>query len=174
MATQAFPVASISYQTTNLSTWETWRWYPTQTSFLGFNYQQVVYPTTSIFTSDVWVTAVTAPVRLTPEELAAIGKREADARKKACALLMSLLCARQRRRLSRSGFFELQIGVRLYRIRPGCRVERFDAATRKLASLYCIHPRDRLVAEDEAIAQKLLLEGNEALFLATANEMRAA
>lgn len=117
---------------------------------------------------------------LTPEEVeqlnAANAKREQEreaAKGKARKLLMELLQEEQQKQFEKDGSFELEVNGRLYRIRPGSKVERMDKARKQVESLFCIHPKDyELPAEDWAIGQKLLLEASESEFLRIANETR--
>jgi len=123
----------------------------------------------------------------TPEQIAADNaraekeqrerrERQLLAKKKAEAALKSTLSKRQAEQLEKDGAFELEVGERLYRIRPGSRVERLCPKTKKLQSYFCIHPHNahEMPAEDTAISQKLLLEAAEAEFLRLANETRVA
>jgi hypothetical protein len=90
--------------------------------------------------------------------------------------LVSALERKQREAFEKEGMFELVVNDRLYRIRPGARVERLDKKTRKIQSYFCIHSSYAypLPSEDIALGQKLLLESNEQEFLRIANETRAA
>jgi hypothetical protein len=101
------------------------------------------------------------------KRLAAVGK--------ARTLLLEFLDEAQREQLAKSNTFELAIGDRRYRIRPGSRVERLNESG-LVVSRFCIHPPHQhgLPPEDVALGQKLLLESDEAEFLRTANETRVA
>jgi hypothetical protein len=103
-------------------------------------------------------------------------RKEVARRKRAKAALFLMLTKTQREQLKREQSFELQVNARLYRIRPGSRVERLDPVTKKAESYFCIHPElgHDLPQEDVAIGQKLLLEANEQEFLRIANETKAA
>jgi len=119
------------------------------------------------------------PRELTPEEKQKIAeeeKKREEARKRARSLLCSLLTEEQNKQFEKDNAFELQVGDRLYRVRPGARVERLNRSTRNIESYFCIHPPHTysLPAEDWAIAQKLALETDEKSFLATANETKVA
>ena len=78
--------------------------------------------------------------------------------------------------MEKDGAFLLEVNGRLYRIRPGARVERLDPATKALKSYFCIHPElsHGVPYDDWAISQKLLLEADEPAFLKLANETRVA
>jgi hypothetical protein len=99
-----------------------------------------------------------------------------EASKKARTLLVRHLSKPQQEQLEVQGAFELEVNDRLYRVRPGARVERINKKTRRIESYFCIHPEShhRLPAYDVALSQKLLLEANEREFLSIANETRAA
>ncbi len=104
-------------------------------------------------------------------------RREEAARKaRATEALVSVLNEKQREQFTKDRHFELQVNAKLYRIRPGSRVERLDPKTKAVQSYFCIHPPTEhgLPAEDVAIAQKLHLESDETSFLKIANESRAA
>lgn len=105
-------------------------------------------------------------------EAEATAKRE-KAKTRARETLLFLLDPRQREQLEAENAFELEVGSRRYRIRPGRKVERLDAAGR-VTSFFCAHPPTHLglPADDIAISQKLWLETDENGFLAIANETR--
>jgi hypothetical protein len=115
----------------------------------------------------------------TAAEIAAEEKRVAAqeaAKERARHLLCSLLDEEQTTQLMKDNSFELQVGDRLYRVRPGCRVERLEKTTKKVESYFCIHPdlAHNVPHYDWAISQKLWLETDEAGFLRIANETKAA
>jgi hypothetical protein len=103
-------------------------------------------------------------------------KKTAEAREKAKKTLSSVLSKKQREQYVKEGVFELDVNGRLYRVKPGCRVERLHPETKKVQSYFCIHPHNahEIPPEDTALSQKLLLEAAEAEFLKLANETRAA
>lgn len=110
-------------------------------------------------------------------EAARLRAEEAQAAaKKAKELLIAALTLAQREQFAKENAFELQVNDKLYRIRPGHRVERLNSKTKKTESYFCIHPshEHRLPNEDVALGQKLFLEAAEAEFLRIANETRAA
>lgn len=98
------------------------------------------------------------------------------AKARAQELLESVLDDAQKDQLQKEEHFELQVGDRYYRIRPGSRVERLNSKTKKVESYFCIHPSldHRLPPADVALSQKLWLETNEKEFLRIANETKAA
>lgn len=92
--------------------------------------------------------------------------KSANARK----LLLEALHDSQRQELERDGYFHVETrdGTRRYRLapsRPPIRVHGEDG--RRWS--YCIHPEYGYPAEDVVLAQKLLLESDEAAFLSIAN-----
>lgn len=101
-------------------------------------------------------------------------KERESAAARANELLESLLTEAQKQQYAKERAFELQVNDKLYRIAPGNRVARLDPTTRKVESWFCIHPEHThiLPSEDVAVAQKLLLETNEAEFLRIANETK--
>lgn len=125
---------------------------------------------------------VTVPAPETEEQRLEREQRERDAaakeaarRKRAKDALLSVLTEAQRQQLETEKCFELQVNERLYRVRPGSRVERLDPQSKQIESYFCIHPelRHNLPSEDVALSQKLLLETNEKEFLRIANETKA-
>lgn len=140
-------------------------------------------------TSDTSPLNQVAPVELIPEELAAQQERieaaaekwriaeakrkrkRQEARKKAKALLVAELTEQQRDQLNEMAAFlvETEEGRR-YRIKNGWsgNVEELDEDGRVIAR-YCIHPRLSVPHEDNMLAQKLMLETDEAAFQRIAN-----
>lgn len=102
--------------------------------------------------------------------------KEATRRKRAKEALCVALTKEQQEQLENEKHFELRVNNKLYRIRPGSRVELLDERTKKILRYYCIHPElsHDLPCEDVALSQKLLLEADEHMFLRVANETRAA
>lgn len=102
-------------------------------------------------------------------------QRRREAKARARATLERFLDAAQRKQLQTQRFFEVVVGEakRRYRVMQGRagNVHLVDADGRKVAS-YCIHPRMGVPDEDTMLAQKLMLEHNEAEFLRVANEQR--
>jgi hypothetical protein len=113
----------------------------------------------------------------TPAELQKMeeDKRRRDAaRQRARDLLCSTLTDQQREQLHKENAFDLEVAGRIYRIRPGRKVERL-ALDGKAEALFCIHPdfSHGLPEDDVALSQKLLLEADEAAFLRIANKFAA-
>lgn len=156
-------------------------WYQWNTQFLG---GQVIYQPVPIPVTMAQQPVETAEQRIAREERELVQKREyemlvakkAAAKVRARQTLTSTLSRRQQEEFERDGTFELLVNDRLYRVRPGCRVERLDPKSKAIKSYFCIHPANAhdLPGEDWAISQKLLLEANEAEFLRLANETRVA
>lgn len=95
-------------------------------------------------------------------------KRSEEVKERARALLTRNLNAEQRDSLERNGYFDLNIGGKHYRIRQGTHGNvRLVVGDREVTS-FCIQPND-VPAEDAMLAQKLLLETDEASFLRIAN-----
>lgn len=86
--------------------------------------------------------------------------------------LESCMTEEQVAQLAAENCFDVPVNGKLYRIRPGNRVELLDTETKKPTALYCIHPESHygLPKDDVALAQKLLLEADEEIFLRTANK----
>lgn len=93
--------------------------------------------------------------------------------RRAKRLLNSCLNVRQRAELRSFGWFRVTVGERTYRIKSGSsgNVELLGTDGRAVEK-YCIHPKEWLPIHDVMLAQKLLLEADEAQFLATANKSR--
>ena len=130
---------------------------------------------TAINTPNVWCP------KLTPEEIAArdaeverMRIRREDAGKRAKVLLGSVLNKDQQGDLDKSGYFDVEVSGRKYRITPGAKVIALDHKGKAMHRL-CIHPEFRhdLPVEDIAIAQKLMLETRESEFLRIANKWAA-
>jgi hypothetical protein len=77
----------------------------------------------------------------------------------------------QREELEKTRSFILRTEKRIYRIRIQNTVEELDKDSRVIAR-FCIHP-DRVPAHDAALAQKLMLEADEASFHRIANRHAA-
>ena len=89
-------------------------------------------------------------------------------------LLVTLLNNNQRESWAKEKRFDVLVRGKLYRLRPYDRVQLIEKDKPTLA--YCIHPsfEHDLPAEDVLLAQKLMLETNEAEFLRIANATRVA
>lgn len=172
--------------TTTVNVWSTWNNAYYQTYVIG---NAIALPTRLGYVNGNVATYVQAQFidERTPEQIEAdrvrqqneariANERKLLAKKKATDALKDTLSKRQIEQFDKEGTFELQVNDRLYRIRPGSRVERICPQTKKVQSYFCIHPHNahELPAEDVALSQKLLLEAAEAEFLALANETRAA
>jgi hypothetical protein len=91
-----------------------------------------------------------------------------EARKRARTLLMQSLTRDQQRSLEERQYFDLKIGGKHYRIRQGTHGNvRLVQGDQEMVS-YCAQPDD-VPAEDAMLAQKLMLETDEAAFLRVAN-----
>jgi uncharacterized membrane protein len=111
--------------------------------------------------------------RKAEEERKAQEERRKKAATRAKELLVRLLDADQEKEYVEKGTFELRTDKARYRIRPGDRVEELNPEG-KVTARFCIHPSDSwMPREDWAIAQKLMLETDEATFLRTANRSAA-
>jgi hypothetical protein len=100
------------------------------------------------------------------------------ARATARITLLSLLDQPQKEMLTREAAFELRVEDRLYRIRPGSTVQQIEPGSGRVLCSFCIHPYPEkgewIPEDDSAIAQKLLLEADENLFLQIANRRNYA
>lgn len=139
-----------------------------------------VWPTSYLVTNVIYNTWPCEPE--TPEQTAARLAQEAkwDEEQKQIAarareLLEAVLNAEQREQLKKESFFDLETSSgRIYRIKPGRKVERLDPVTKKATSLFCIHPIVPVPADDIAVSQKMWLDTDEEGFLKTANETKLA
>jgi hypothetical protein len=94
--------------------------------------------------------------------------KEEESRKRARALLMQSLTRDQQRSLEERSYFDLNVGGKHYRIRQGTHGNvRLVQGEQETVS-YCAQPDD-VPAEDAMLAQKLMLETDEAAFLRVAN-----
>lgn len=100
-------------------------------------------------------------------------KRAAEAKARAEKLLVQCFTPEQKTSLDVRGFFYVAVGEKKYRIERGYagNVKLVDAEDRPIES-FCIHPSVRVPDADAMLAQKLLLEADEAAFLRTANRTR--
>ena len=162
----------VTYQTV-ITTATTTINYPMQTSY----YQQEYYVPINSYV------AQTISYELTDEQIREYEQQERDRqaketarRKRAKDALFLTLNDQQKQQFEKDEFFELQVNARLYRVRPGRRVERLHSETKEIESYFCIHPElhHDLPPEDVAISQKLWLETREDEFLRIANETKAA
>lgn len=94
-------------------------------------------------------------------------KAEADAR--ANELLETHLTEEQRRQLKELDAFIVDLKSKQYRIRRGWTGNVEEIKDGMIVARLCIHPRDQVPYGDHMLAQKLMLETNEAEFLRIAN-----
>lgn len=112
------------------------------------------------------------PVALEPPRVIA---DEAD--KRAEALLLANLTPEQAAQYRRDRRFDVAVGLRLYRISWGWagNVHLINSSGDLMAK-FCIHPTEAVPFADNMLAQKLMLEADEAQFWRVANRtvLRAA
>lgn len=96
-------------------------------------------------------------------------RKHTEARAKARALLFAGLDRDQIESLEKHRYFDLKVAGRCYRIHQGTHgnVRLLDDAGREV-TLYCAQPNG-VPTEDAMLAQKLLIESDEAAFLRVAN-----
>ena len=97
-------------------------------------------------------------------------KAEADAR--ANELLEAYLTDEQRRQLRELDAFIVDLKSKQYRIRRGWAGNVDEIKDGMVVARHCIHPISRVPYGDHMLAQKLMLENNEAEFLRIANRTR--
>jgi hypothetical protein len=97
--------------------------------------------------------------------------RRANAQERARALLNELLDEHERAQLAQRGYLQIASPSRqqrFYRIpRHGGRVRMYEYG--KVVSLLCVGPAEPLPTADVILLHKLMIEGNEEAYLATAN-----
>jgi len=167
-------------------TFQTWATAASQTATIGNCYQYGLesqtygYPAANTYGYTTVCNTFYYPIQIeeTEEQRAEREQRQRDEaakdaarRKRARELLVDVLNPEQREQFEKDGHFELLVNGRLYRVRPERRVELLDLKSKRTLSYYCVHPdlTHYLPAEDVALAQMLLLQSDEATFLATAN-----
>jgi hypothetical protein len=98
-------------------------------------------------------------------------QEQAEADTKAETLLRACLTAEQNEDLQKKGCFYLYVGDKKYRVKRGYagNVELVDSKDDRTIHRYCIHPQMRVPDADAMLAQKCMLEANEAEFLRIAN-----
>lgn len=94
-----------------------------------------------------------------------------QAQQRARALLMTNLTPAQRDSLEKNQFFDIDIGGKLYRIRQGTHGNVRLVENGRETTLFCAQPNG-VPTEDAMLAQKLMLETDEAAFLRVANARR--
>jgi hypothetical protein len=148
-------------------------WITTTTTTIS----NIVYPAW-----DAWNTGGATPTvwrfeSPTPEQVAAELQAQADrlaeeqaAAARARVILEENLTEEQRKQLADNNWFEVITPKGTYRIRRGWagNVDRLDDGGR-VRDRFCIHPSESVPPEDNMLAQKLLLEANEEMFLRIAN-----
>ncbi len=95
-------------------------------------------------------------------------KMTAEADRKAKQLLIENISKEQRRTLRDKGYFDVQVKGKTYRIRWGSHGNVYLVHGDREVVSYCIQPPD-VPPGDAMLAQKLLLETDEASFLKIAN-----
>lgn len=105
---------------------------------------------------------------------AAQAREREKANERAEKLLMEHLSPQQVDQLRVSGYFDVVVQGKTYRINRGRagNIQLLDPSGRKATHRYCIHPRELCPDADSMLAQKLLLEADEPTFLRTANATR--
>ena len=100
----------------------------------------------------------------------AVAAEKAAAAARAQVILEEHLSAEQRKQLADNNWFEVITAKRRYRIRRGWagNVDGLGVDGRA-TDRYCIHPSEEVPHEDNMLAQKLLLEADEDMFLRIAN-----
>lgn len=95
---------------------------------------------------------------------------QAEANRKANDLLAMFLTDEQREQLEKQSAFIVQTEQARYRIKPGWshNVEELGPDDKPIAS-FCIHPYDYVPHGDNMLAQKIMLENDEAGFRRVAN-----
>lgn len=100
-------------------------------------------------------------------------KQVEEAKVRARKLLLDLLEEEQKEELLRDGWFHVETrdGTRRYRLSPNSSPRRVHGEDGAQWS-YCIHPDYGYPQDDIVLAQKLLLESDEEMFLKIANATR--
>lgn len=173
--------ASNSTATTTIQTWQIWNGTSAGTTV----------STWGTWVSNTSIGYVAVPYRETEAQREARianeqRRREASiraererlaAQKRAKRLLFRHLTPTQRREFHRDNAFRLIVGDKTYLIRRGRsgNVQLLDAENQPVEQ-FCIHPIEHVPDEDTMLAQKLLLENDEAAFRRIANitRLRAA
>lgn len=92
------------------------------------------------------------------------------ASKRAEELLLAVLPAKQRQQYLEKGYFDTEIGDKIYRINKGRSGNVKLIEKEKTIASFCIHPEEYLPHADNMLAQYLLLRTDERKFLAKANK----
>lgn len=93
---------------------------------------------------------------------------EEESKKRADELLVSHLNTEQRKQFKKLDAFMIKLQTKRYEIGRGRRVKEFDEKGKEIAQ-YCIHPSAGVPSGDVMLAQKMMLEADEAMFLRIAN-----
>lgn len=159
---------STNATTTDLShsVWQTW---------VAIHNAAVAANNAAVFVRPQVETPEQIRARVAAAEQRAVARRAEDlartkAQEKAHKLLIEHLTPRQEETLRMHGYFDVEIGDRVYRIRKGGHggwVERMQG--QKATDGYCIYVTGECPPEDHMLAQKLMLEANEQEFLRIAN-----
>lgn len=150
----------------SLSVWQTW---------VAIQNAQLMANNAAVFVRPQAETPEQIRARVAAAEQRAAIRRTEDlartkAQEKAHKLLIEHLTPRQEETLRMHGYFDVEIGDRVYRIRKGGHggwVERMQG--QKATDGYCIYVTGDCPPEDHMLAQKLMLEANEQEFLRIAN-----
>lgn len=171
--------------------WPYWNQYITGSQTVGVVYEEQVWsawneeyvPRSAIALNPILAKQPDAEQRAKLDEAKRIQEQKVRdeeakrlaAKKRAAQLLKSTLSRKQQEQFAAIRSFDLEVGDKLYRVIPGQRVQRLNKQTKAVERYFCIHTAyDHPVpAEDTALAQKLLLEADEAQFLRIANESAA-
>lgn len=94
-----------------------------------------------------------------------------EAQKRARALLMTSLSPAQRESLEKFRFFDIEISGKTYRIHQGTHGNVRQVENGREIITFCAQP-EGVPTEDAMLAQKLMLETDEAAFLRVANARR--
>lgn len=144
-------------------------WYPQQITWQQFQTAQ------TITEQESW-NNFHLSFQETPEQRTAREQRAAEyeskvstAAKRAEELLFVFLTAEQRSRYDKDGCFETLVNDRCYRIRKGNAMNVDLMENGKAKFKYCVLPDNNPPSPDVMLAQLLLLQNDEAKFLATAN-----
>lgn len=101
-------------------------------------------------------------------ELSEIKQKAASQR--AEDLLLMILPAKQKQQYLEKGYFDTEIGDKIYRINKGWSGNVKLIEKEKTVASFCIHPEEYLPHADNMLAQYLMLRTDEHKFLAKANK----
>lgn len=159
---------STSSTTSDLSNavWETW---------VAIHNANIMANNSAVFVRPHAETPEQIRARVAAAEQRLVARKAEDlartkAQEKAHKLLIEHLTPKQEETLRMHGYFDVDLGERVYRIRKGGHggwVERMQG--QKATDGYCIYVTGDCPPEDHMLAQKLMLEANEQEFLRIAN-----